>query len=160
MHSFKDQDDRTWDIVLNPPNIKRVRSRLQVDLQNTDDYKKLADLCLLADVLYVLCEKQCREREVTDQQFGEALSGPTMHEAAVALQEEWADFFQTPATKEAAKAALAKVRETEPHVARMMQERIANLDPQKLAEQLMNSRSNAAAFWDSIQTPTPEASAN
>lgn len=52
------------------------------------------DVILLADVLFCLCKPQCDERNVTDEQFGQALDGAAFLGASEAFWAEYADFFR------------------------------------------------------------------
>ncbi len=96
MKQFKDSAGRTWDIVVNVGTAKKVRDLTTVNLFDlySDEAKRVfGDPCLLVNVLYVLCEKQCRERGVSDEQFGEGMVGDAIEDAATALLHEVADFF-------------------------------------------------------------------
>lgn len=98
MSSFKDAEGRNWIIAVNVPTIKAVR---ELDTDNVvnlaetsgDVIDRLeADLVLLVDVLWVLCEKQAKEAGVTEVQFGEALLGDAIEEATKALIEAMVNF--------------------------------------------------------------------
>ncbi len=105
MKTFTDSKGRAWDVELNVHQMKRLRDRLGVDLANvistgpgggveTGTLERLAsDPCLLADVLWVLCEKSAKAAGVTDEEFGSSLAGDSVEEATRALLDELVDFF-------------------------------------------------------------------
>ncbi len=105
MHSFKDRNGRDWDVSLNVTEMKRVRSRLGVDLVNVitldkdgavkvDLVDRIAnDPCLLVDILWVLVEGQASKAGISDEQFGQALAGDSIEAATRAFLDELVDFF-------------------------------------------------------------------
>lgn len=96
---FVDSAGRTWSIVITVATLRRVKHALRVQLLDAvnPDAKLCAqlglDACLLADCLYLVCEEQCRDRGVSDEEFGRALAGDAIGEAAEALLRGIADFF-------------------------------------------------------------------
>jgi len=111
MRSFKDNADRTWTVTLNVYAVKKVRDLLQVDLLDLGGdaqdgngllYRLIADPVLLVDVLYVVCQEQAEEANVTDEQFGRAMAGDAVDGATKAFLEELADF--TPSPRDRARA--------------------------------------------------------
>ncbi len=105
MKMFRDSDGRSWEVVLNVAQMKRVRAALGVDLANVialgkdgavrvDLLDRIAnDPCLLVDILWVLVEGQAKERGVTDEGFGSALAGDSIDAATRALLDELVEFF-------------------------------------------------------------------
>jgi hypothetical protein len=96
MQIYKDSEKREWKVVVNVGTAKAVKEALSVDLFNIyiDDANKLfSDPILFVNVLYVLCRKQCEDRKMTDEEFGAALTGDSLEEAANALLTEVANFF-------------------------------------------------------------------
>lgn len=98
MAQFKDKHGRPWNVEINTTAIKRVKSIAGVDLLNlTEEYglftRVLADPIQLVDVLYAVCEPQCREQGVTDEQFGEGMVGDVINEATQRLLDEVIGFF-------------------------------------------------------------------
>jgi len=111
MRSFKDNADRTWTVTLNVYAVKKVRDLLQVDLLDLGGdakdgngllYRLIADPVLLVDVLYVVCQEQADEANVTDEQFGRAMAGDAIDGATKAFLEELAD--STPSPRDRARA--------------------------------------------------------
>ena len=105
MHVFKDNKGRSWEVVLDVRQVRRVRAALGIDLANVIALDKdgavdvgvvdriANDPCLLADVLWVLVEGQAKEDGVTDEAFGASLAGDSIEEAARAFLDELVDFF-------------------------------------------------------------------
>ena len=97
MKPFTDKEGREWPVVVNVGAVKRVRDILGVDLLDVakgDLLERLADdPVLLVNVLYVLCRPEADARGVSDEDFGRAMVGGVLDEAASALMKELLDFF-------------------------------------------------------------------
>ena len=95
MATFK-VDSREYQITLDAPTIRTVRTECHVDLADADGkaFDKLADdPCLLVDVLWVLCRKQAQTAGITDEQFGASLVGDAIERATEGLLAAIMDFF-------------------------------------------------------------------
>jgi hypothetical protein len=137
--TFKDNKDRSWTLTVDTVVIRHVASRLdglRIDRLYEDGAKGLMELMgdpvRVVDVLWVMCEKQAKERTVTDESFGESLVGDFLDLAAVALHEALASFFPSQ-RREVATALLAKGRELEAAASKEALEAIANLRHSKPA---------------------------
>ena len=105
MHVFKDNKGRSWEVVLDVRQVRKVRAALGIDLANVIALAKdgsvdvgvvdriANDPCLLADVLWVLVEETAKEDGVTDEEFGASLAGDSIEDAARAFLDELVDFF-------------------------------------------------------------------
>ena len=99
MHSFVDNSRRNWEVAINVTAVKRIRGLLGIDLYALvdDGFKSLsklvADPVSLADVLYCLCKDQADKQSISDEDFGRALAGDAITQAADAFVEELIDFF-------------------------------------------------------------------
>ena len=99
MHSFVDNSRRTWEVAINVTAVKRIRGLLGIDLYALvdDGFKSLsklvADPVSLADVLYCLCKDLADKQSISDEDFGRALAGDAITQAADAFVEELIDFF-------------------------------------------------------------------
>lgn len=94
MPVFKDAAGREWQIKLDAPKILEVRKACQIDLGALDPsiFDQLeADPCKLVDVLWVLCRGQIDG--VTDESFGQSLTGDPIEAATKALYDAYCDFF-------------------------------------------------------------------
>ena len=97
MKTFKDNNNRDWEITINVAAIKRVRDLIGVDLMQAIEgelLKQLAtDPVMLCDVIYCLCKPQADEKDISDTQFGQAMSGDAIDNATIALLDELVEFF-------------------------------------------------------------------
>ena len=105
MKVFKDNQNRPWTIVVNVATVKRVRSLLDINLldvvkldkkdkPNIDLLEQLArDPVLLCDVIYCICKPDADAQNISDEDFGMAMSGDAIEHATTALLEELVDFF-------------------------------------------------------------------
>ncbi len=103
MSTFKDDKGRDWRVRVDVTTIRNVREIKTADgeiidlgslARVADTFIKMADdPCLLANVLYVLCEKQAAELGVSDEDFGRLMAGDVIEHAATAMEEAVTDFF-------------------------------------------------------------------
>ena len=97
MKPLTDSVGRAWEVTVNVGAVRRVRDLLGVDLMDVaggDLLDRLADdPVLLVDVLYVLVKPQADAKGVSDEDFGRAMVGGVLDEAASALMKELLDFF-------------------------------------------------------------------
>ncbi len=115
MKQFTDNQGREWTLAVTHGAIVRVRGLIGVDLYKFAEGEpplmvRLHEPAVFCDVLYGLCQPECRGRGVSSEQFGESLGGEAIHAARSAFFEEYQDFFLGLRASEAA-AALARVRE-------------------------------------------------
>lgn len=100
MTSFTDTAGRTWTITINVDAIKRVRALLDVDLLTIVDgqliERLLRDPVLLCDVVYAVCKPEADAKNITDEQFGQAMAGDAIEHATKALLEELVGFSPSP----------------------------------------------------------------
>ena len=97
MKTFKDENGRDWEIVVNVDAARRVRDILGVNIASTETGGVLESIAedpiLLCDLLYVLCKPQADAAGVSDEQFGQALAGDAIDRATTAFLEALVDFF-------------------------------------------------------------------
>ncbi len=96
MAKFKDAKDREWIVDVTVGIIKKVRKALDIDLADpsgADVNHMIDDPVLLVDTLWLLCEDQAKEKEITDEDFGRGLVGDPIELATTALLDAVADFF-------------------------------------------------------------------
>lgn len=96
MAAFKDNANNTWAVDVTVDTVKRVRSLLDVDLLGVlkgDLIQNLiGDPILLCDVLYAVCKPQADTKGITDEAFGQYMSGDAIDHATKALLEAIVDF--------------------------------------------------------------------
>ena len=108
MHQFKDNQGRPWQIALNGWQLKKLKEQIDFDARDHESILRAAeDPCLLCNVLFLLCEDQANTKGVTDQQFGESLTGDAIDDATEAYIAESVDFFPR-----SHRPALQKILET------------------------------------------------
>jgi hypothetical protein len=105
LHAFKDNAGRTWEVVINVAQVKRVRGLLGLDLLGLVDDgfaglgKLLGNPVDLVDCIYVLCKADADASGVTDEDFGRAMAGDAIGAAADSFYEEFRDFLSAPALR-------------------------------------------------------------
>jgi len=115
MATFKDNAGRTWTLAINIGAIQRVRDRLKMDLLEAAEADLLArfarDAVLLVNALWCLVEPEARQRGVSDEEFGVAMTGGALDGATDALVAALLDFFPRPQRAKALGKMLALVDE-------------------------------------------------
>ena len=116
MARFKDTKGDEWEFDITVATLRRVRGVVQnpdgsrfelMDLASpgSPTYQRvMKDPVELCDVLFVVCDRQARERSVDADAFGERLAGDSLAAAIVAFLEALASFSPSPAIR----AALGK----------------------------------------------------
>jgi len=96
MRSYKDSQNLTWDLSLNVLSVRKIKSRLEVDLlDNASLAAAMGNPLSVVDVIWVLVEEQATSRGISeDDWYKGAIDGNTFEESSVALMEELADFFR------------------------------------------------------------------
>ncbi len=89
--TFKDNKGVEWDITLDAPSIKRVRSecdpRFMLGDEGEDNTytRMLADPALLCEVVFILCAKQRQLRGCSEEDFYLNVIGNAIDDATAAL---------------------------------------------------------------------------
>lgn len=105
MKSFTDKTGESWDLDLNIGAAMRLKSRLDIDIENAVTFDKsnnpedvslleriAEDSILLFNIIFILCEKQVQDRKLTQEQFAERFTGDTIEQATDALLDEIVNF--------------------------------------------------------------------
>ena len=116
MTTFNDRDGVAWDLDLTIAGARKLKSRLDFDIDNVVTFDPKAgkstlerlstDIELLFNVIYVLCEKQCRDKGLSEEDFAAGFDGDIIEKATDALLEEIINF--TPPQK---RKVLLKLRQ-------------------------------------------------
>jgi len=114
MRTFQDNAGREWTVEVNVSAVKRVRDLLKEDLLEIETILPR----------YCVCKPQADERQVSNEQFGQAMAGDVLADAQRALLEELADFFQSPLQRERMKKTMALLGEITEREARLAVERL------------------------------------
>lgn len=134
MSGFADALGRKWEIRLDAPLVKRIKSLCGITLTDlkADPFLELAvDPIKLVDVLWLCCERQAQAIGVTDENFGENL-GEKIAEATAALEDAVIDFFP-PTMQSSLRSLLLKNRRIQTQT---MQQTIDQLDEGELADMI------------------------
>lgn len=157
MPSFRDNQDRTWQVEVNCSTVKRVRSLLNVDLLEVvggDLLQKLQDPILLCDVLFVLCKPEAELLGIDSEAFGRGLCGDSIANASRALLEAISDFSPSRKDRQNLKAVLTAMEELKDRISELVARRIESGVLKKQAEALaldaMRSSGSAPESSDSI----------
>lgn len=143
MAKFTCNKGKDWLININVSTLRKVKQSLDFDLLGgsgtpLDSLQKLAaNPILLCDVLFVLCQDQAKERNITDEQFGEGLCGDAIEHASDALLEELVNFFPSQ-RREKLKRLLDKGKEAEKLMLDQADKAIDTLTPDKIIGDLFS----------------------
>ena len=142
MKIFKDNQGRTWTLCINVDAIKRVKAMINVNLLDALDGKLIerlsSDPVLLCDVIYALLKTDADVLKVTDENFGQSMSGDAIEAATAALLEELIDFFPQ-RRRQILTKALAKIREIETKGMDLADKKMATLNVDSLLSTLSES---------------------
>jgi len=145
MHSFIDNSRRTWEIAINVAAVKRIRGLLGIDLYALvdDGFKSLAKLVSdpvsLADVLYCLCKDQAEKQSISDEDFGRALAGDAITQAADAFVEELIDFFPDARARASLRKAIEAGKTVRDKVLSHAERILDSIDPETEAKKWISS---------------------
>jgi len=131
-HKFKDNEGREWSLALNGWQLKNLKERINFDARDSQSILQAAnDPAILCDVLFVLCEDQCKAAGVSGRQFGESLGGDAIESAAEAYIQATIDFFPQ-RQRQAIQMMLAKMKETQNRAMEMAKEKLTGAEMEKL----------------------------
>ena len=142
--TFKDSTGYSWEITITVGTIARVRSRLNVDLSRLYDEKGklyrevILDPVAFVNLIYVLCESQAMAAGIIDEQFGERFNGEVYELAMDAFEEEMIRFFPN-RQRETLTKAKAKFKEVGNEMIRIADQRIADMNVTKAAEEMLSA---------------------
>ena len=162
MHSFVDNSRRTWEVAINVTAVKRIRGLLGIDLYSLvdDGFKSLSKLVSdpvsLADVLYCLCKDQADKQSISDEDFGRALAGDAITQAADAFVEELIDFFPDARARASLRKAIEAGKTVRDKVLSHAEKILDSIDPETEAKKWISSSGTLPE--SSVVTPDPSAS--
>jgi hypothetical protein len=156
MHSFVDNSRRTWEIAINVAAVKRIRGLLGIDLYSLvdDGFKSLSKL--VSDVLYCLCKDQADKQSISDEDFGRALAGDAITQAADAFVEELIDFFPDARARASLRKAIEAGKTVRDKVLSHAERILDSIDPEVEAQKWISSSGTLPE--SSVVTPDPSAS--
>ena len=168
MHKFTDDMEREWKIILNTTIMEEISDGLDIDLFEPikDDGNHVLlkivptskeNIARFVSMLFMICEFQCKEHDITPKLFGQGLGGTGLKAATTAFYEEWMDFFQCLDRTDLVEA-LAKFQGTIKDLTTMVAERIKNVTMEEVKEEMkrkLNSGSETPPIENS-STSSPE----
>lgn len=170
MRSFKDSQNRTWEIAVTAGSIERVKDATGIHLPGLFGDKMkgyiefLGDAVAQAKVFWALVATKAEIQKVSEEAFKDALDGDAMEAALAALQEELIDFFPK-AQREPLRKTLAKLKTIGEAALAMGTEKLDALGDAEIAaflktldEKLTASSGGAPASSESTPVPSPSAS--
>lgn len=105
MRSFEDKTGQSWNVELTIGVIENIKDKLNVDLFDPvgEDHQLIVDLApispknikLFIDIIWVVCEDQCKDRSLSSSEFGSLLNADSLKQIYSAFYEEWELFFQS-----------------------------------------------------------------
>lgn len=141
MPSFKDNKDRIWQIRIDAPSIMRIREEcdprfLLEDSETENTYLRLqADPVLLCRAIYMLCQKQIEQRDVSEEDFYMEVIGDAIERATEALLEAILNFTQ-PSMRSLLKAVASKTATVQ---SRAIEIAMAKVNSPQIEEQLLEA---------------------
>ena len=163
MQQFTDEQGVQWDVKINAYTAQRVRETCDPQFLFDDDPKQLTSLRLARDpilfcqVLYVLTEKQRKERGVeTEEDFCEHLTGDTIDQALEAFIAAWLNFTR----KRDREVIAAVVEKTEQMEQKARQAAIEKINDPTLEKHLLaEMQANIDREVDRVLTQSESATA-
>jgi hypothetical protein len=142
MQTFTDTAGRVWSMAISTHTIKRVRTLLSVDLmefvEGTLMGKLMGDVVLFVDVLYACCKPEADTRAVTDEQFGQAMSGDVLLQAEEALAESLFSISH-PSRRQAARTAWEKAKQLRARAGELAVVRLNDPEIERKFDEILNS---------------------
>lgn len=155
MKSFTDNAGRNWTVAINVGTIKRIRAFCDVnilDIIKMDDQNKpdaglleqlAGDPVLLVDVLYAACKDEADKANISDIEFGRAMSGDAIESATRVLLEEIVDFFPE-AKRRVFQKVLAATRRFEEAANKKLQVLMDSGDLDRLLDSKLNELNDSS----------------
>lgn len=144
MATFRDGNGREWHINVTVADVKRVKEQTGLLLTCLVEDKLMplatlvSDPVKLVDTVWVLIEPQAKAAGLTDEQFGQSLSGDSVDQMANAFMEALTDFF--PKRQSAMlKTLLTKQKDLQDALADRAEVELSRLTVEQLIESVSSS---------------------
>ena len=165
MKQFVDRTGRSWTVEVNVTSLRRVKAATAIDLTRLADPQDgtlgrlTGDLFCLFDCLCALVQPQLIERNVSTEQFGEALDEESAERAVVALLEAVIDFFQD-GKRTLLKRALSKVTAAAERVKTQSLDQALRAIESPEFDRALETALQSESTFGSSSTNSPESSAS
>jgi hypothetical protein len=157
MRSFKDKEGKEWQVSVNLGLARKLKAELDIDLLSNskegNGFTKLAqDLEALAMALYQACEKQAKERNISDlDAFLSQFEGDSIQDASDAFLWAVIDFFPEARKREMMGKVMTEFR--------ALKDKALNLAGAKIDEELAGAENRIEtainAGLKSMELPEP-----
>lgn len=144
MATFRDGNGREWHINVTVADVKRVKEQTGLLLTSLVEDKLMplatlvSDPVKLVDTVWVMIEPQAKAAGLTDEQFGQSLSGDSVDQMANAFMEALTDFF--PKRQSAMlKTLLTKQKDLQDALADRAEVELSRLTVEQLIESVSSS---------------------
>lgn len=152
MKTFKDNKGQEWDVAVTVASAETLRDTLNIDILTFGKEEDPAsarcmpmvvhrleqDVSLLVDVLFVICQRQARERGVSDEAFGHLLGGESLDQAATALQDEILAFTRDPNARKTLVRVIQRFRKRRDQVMKELDESLSETELDRLEKREMH----------------------
>lgn len=159
--TFTDTEGRVWTVRVTYGDAKRVKQLLDLDILSLPDEgveviaKFLGNVLQFIDVVYVLVKPQADALGVSDEQFGQSMSGDSLRAAREAFYGALADF--SPAQlREVLLGIQEQGAKIQTAMCQQAMEAMKSFDADAAVKSLVSS-GNSPGSPDSIRTPSPSA---
>ena len=169
MPTFQDNASRTWSVNFTVDDVKRMRQDMDFDLleifaggQTTESLimRLRGDPVLLVDLLYVVCQEQANNNNVSDEDFGRAMAGDAILHATNAFLEAAVNFSPSPRDRARMTAAMEVVNRWEEKANDVLDQSLNTLEAALELRLKRLTPSFGDALGSSGSTPGPTASEN
>jgi hypothetical protein len=162
MKTFRDTAGREWAIVVDVAAVKRVmkapieyfgeplKANLLALVEPDSELLKrvVAYPPLLCDIIYAICQPQCLEKGISDEEFGRAMGGEVLEKVLDLMLEETIDFFP-PVRRSVLRKVLEKSRAFAEKARALAETRIAAGELDQALDQAL------AEEWAKLAPPPP-----
>lgn len=158
MRVFKDKNGLEWRVVIDIGVCREARQRFDINLYKVadDEFATLAkvveDPVMLADILFLACGSQAKERNMAIADFEAVFNGDAVRAAAKALTDELLDFSLAPASREAFGAAIRKGQEVQTAAAKLLMAKVEATSTESLVKKWSDTSGDSPVSQASIQT--------
>jgi hypothetical protein len=112
--NFKDSMGREWFVRIDIGLCRRVLNTTGVDMLSPEQAHKIVGLQLnrdkLADILWIIVEKQAAIKNVTQEALYEALDGEALNAGYEAILANYVDFFPTGRVQDAVRLVIQETK--------------------------------------------------
>ncbi len=140
MRVIKDLKGREWELQITVGTIKRVRSKLDMDLYKIDDKNFIKtifdDPIKLIELIWVILEDQVKEKEISEIEFCEGWAGEAIEVATDLFIEELIEFFP-PKKRQPLEKWWKMARSVELKILKKAEEEVLNIDENQILDTVL-----------------------